>query len=135
MGRETVLCATDRPSEALRFLALAHSHSRQAYTVAQAAEVFKVSVRKLSRLSIACLSYPPGLIIDLVRIVSVANEIRATETALKDVSFRHAFPHPSAMGRLFHRFVGVSPGVYRTGARLQRLSESDQEWPKSVSES
>jgi len=80
-----------------------------------------VSVRQLYRLCLAELQFPPGTIIDLARIESVASEILTTSRSLTSIAREHAFNHFSDMRRVFIRFVGMRPGLYRrTGPPPQR---------------
>lgn len=130
--RRHLLSPHGRPAQAVQFLALVREHAREAYTVPQAAGVLCLGISTLRRLTGLWFSSPPGIIIDLCRILSVANEIRSTEGSIKAIAGGHGFRDASAMGRLFRRFVGVSPKAYRSGSRLlalseiaQRLSETD----------
>jgi len=84
------------------------------------------SLRSLARWSMGWFELPPGTIIDLTRICSIAEEIHASDQPLKAIAAGHGFDSPSSMGRLFLRYSGTTPALYRRGYRLGRPAESAQ---------
>jgi AraC-like DNA-binding protein len=125
IDRENILSPTGRPPQAIRLLSVARDHAREAYTVPQVAEALRLGLSTLRRLSCQWFGVPPSLIIELRRILSVANEIRITESAMKVIAGGHGFPGTSSMDRLFLRFVGMPPGAYRMRSRLLAVSENE----------
>jgi len=98
-----------------RFLDLAKAQARSVLTLPEAAARLGVGVRQLYRMSMRGLGYPPGIVLDLFRIESVAGELTGTALSLATIARGHLFCDLSAMSRQFRRFVGVPPGSYRAG--------------------
>ncbi len=122
--RAHIFSLDGRPSLAKRFVELARSHARDPYSVPEAASALRMGVRTLARYSTAWFDLPPGLVIDLARISSVAEKIRGTEEPLKSISSTHSFQSTSTMSRLFRRFLPMSPAMYRAIFGLASLAET-----------
>jgi AraC-like DNA-binding protein len=124
--REQLLSPTGRPALARRFVDLSRAHARDHYSVPEAARDLGVGRRTLERCSVAWFDLSPALIIHLVRILSVSNDLRDSDEPLKAIAEKHAFRSPSNFGRMFARFVGVPPRLYRQLSRLRPLTQFGQ---------
>jgi AraC-like DNA-binding protein len=105
------------------FLRLIRERGHGTLSLPEAAEALGIGRSTLERLSVLWFGVPPGVIIDLERISSVARELGDTEEGLKRIASGHAFDSSSTMGRLFRRFVGLSPRAYRQNSRLRSVRE------------
>lgn len=94
-------------------LTLVQENSHSGLTVREVAGAMRVSIPKLRRQVLAWFGHPPGTIIDLARVARLVVDLEISSDELKGIAFTYSFSSPSAMGRLFKRFVGVSPGRYR----------------------
>ena len=116
--RRTLLSPDQRPALAASFLSLVEERARAPFTVTAAARALGVSRSALERICRASFQLPPGVMINLHRVASVARDLEETDGALKEISVGHSFPAPSIMNRFFVRFTGAAPAAYR--ARLRR---------------
>jgi AraC-like DNA-binding protein len=93
-------------------------NARESQTVPAVARVLGVSRSTLERVSRSCLRLAPGLLIDLVRIRSIARDLRDTHDSAKSIAWGHSYTSPSNMTRRFLEFTGVTPVAYRHCWRL-----------------
>jgi AraC-like DNA-binding protein len=100
-----------------RFLLAALENDHEECTVAWVAAEVGCGVRALSRLTRQATGHPPRVILALVRVMSVARELDRTSAPLSEIARRHGFPDRASMDRLFKRFVGSRPCLYRARAR------------------
>jgi AraC-like DNA-binding protein len=96
-----------------RFLDQALEHSLGAYSVAVAASELGSSSRQLDRCCRRSLACTPGLLIDLARVMAVAEDLVHSARPLELIAFRHGFHDAATMSRLFVRFTGRRPGLFR----------------------
>jgi AraC-like DNA-binding protein len=122
--RASLLSPEDRPALARHFLKLIREHSREACTVTEVTRVLAVSRSALERTCLRAFDFPPAVLINLSRVVSIARDLRETGQPLKTISIGHGFPTPSIMNRFFTRFVGIPPASYR-GAGLALRAGDD----------
>jgi transcriptional regulator GlxA family with amidase domain len=115
-ARKRLLSLSGRPEVIRKFIRLTRAHVHGALKVPAVAKRLGMNVRFLTRLSVKELGYPPGVVIDLARIVRVAKEIATTQRGFTAIARRYGFPDQAGMNRQFKRIVGVPPGVYRTQA-------------------
>lgn len=111
--RQSILLPFRKTARARRFLALATASDHEPCSVTAMASALGISVRHLSRLSVVWFGHPPGVVINLIRIRSVARELACTSITLETIADRHGFSAASAMSRLFQRVTGTRPGTYR----------------------
>ena len=124
--RAAILSTAARPALARQFLRSCRQYASQSFSVLEAARDLGVGRSTLERLSLAWFGVPPGLVIDLVRILSVSDDLTCTEEPLKIIAQRHAFSSVSNMGRMFVRYVGVAPGIFRGRGRARQARDSGQ---------
>ncbi len=103
-----------------RFLAAARDHDHEGFTVPAAAGAVYVSVSRLHSIVQEALGYPPGMVLDLVRLESVAVAISGSSAPFMNIAETHGYSAPPAMNRQFVRFVGVAPGEYRARTLLRQ---------------
>jgi len=120
-NRLRVLNPTGRSRAVRSFLRSARENDHLGFSVPAAAASTGVSLRQLYRLSWGALSLPPGVIIDLTRVVSVADAVEGSALPMMTIARVHGFTDQPAMNRQFMRFVGEPPTVRRAHAVLQRL--------------
>ncbi len=109
-----LLTPTDDRSLLIKaFIDLVRTNDHEPLSVAQAARELHVSVRTLQRYCSGEIRFPPRLIIDLARMVSITSEIQRTDRPLSAIADAHGFSEPSDMRRWFLRFVGIRPGLHR----------------------
>lgn len=123
--RSRLLDAAGRPALARGFLRLVSERARVSCSVTEAAALLGVSRSALERMCRDTFRISPGVILNLGRVESVARDLRDTPLTLQQVSYAHAFPAPSIMSRLFHRFTGTSPGRYRARSRRRPMRRID----------
>jgi len=107
--RSQLLDARHRSHLAQRFLKLARSHDHGNLSVASAAKHLEVEVRQLNRLCHKWFDFPPGVIIDLVRVVSLTKRICSGRRKLSHIAADHGFPCVPALISFTWRFVGATP--------------------------
>jgi len=113
-ARADLLDPSKSPSDIIgHLIALVRAHDHQRFSVTEAARELYMSVRQLHRICNAELNFPPGTLIDLACIESIAMEILKNECSLTTIATNHTFNDSSNMGRVFFRFVGMRPGLYR----------------------
>lgn len=111
--REAIFDAPGCDGVVRDFLELALAHSLEPYSVAQAAADLNSCPRQLDRHCLRSLDYSPGLLIDLARTMSVAEDLVDTEWQLDVIAFKHGYHDAATMSRQFLRFTGERPGSYR----------------------
>jgi AraC-like DNA-binding protein len=94
------------------FVELARIHDHERYTVPEAAAELNVSVRKLYRLILRAFPYPPGTLIALARMNSVAQDVALRAHSLGDIARDYGYSNLSNLNRAFLRFTGVRLGLY-----------------------
>ena len=112
--RSRILAPAGRPAKARRFLEFARTRDHEGCTVEEASAAIQVNTRALNRLCRRWFGYPPGLMLDLARIVGIARELRETRTRLGSLAAAYDYSDPPALSNQFLRFVGLRPGAYRT---------------------
>ncbi len=115
--RTRILSPTVNAERVRRFVKIAREHDHEGYTVPQAATALHVSIRQLHRMSIGALGFPPGIVLDLARVVSVAGELLAGDDSLAEIAEAHRYRDEASMTRQFNRFVGITPRLYRSRGR------------------
>ncbi len=108
-----VLSLEKHAGRARDFLVLAMEHDHETHTVKEAALHLRLTRQHLHRQSLGWFGFPPGVMIDLRRAVSVCSEILNSPGSLGAIAAAHRFPDLSAMGRLTLRFVGLRPAMIR----------------------
>ena len=111
--RETIYYAKACVGVVRRLLKLTLAHSLGPYSVVEAATKLHSSPRHLDRYCLRSVGYSPGLLIDLARTMSVAEDLLDTERRLEIIAFMHGFHDAATMSRQFLRFTGERPGAYR----------------------
>jgi AraC-like DNA-binding protein len=112
-----------RPEQACRFLEAASGCDHEQFTVSQMAEALCTSPRQLNRLSEEWFGYPPGVVIGLVRVMSVVSEISTTSQPLKVIAAAHRFRGKNSMTQQVRRFMGLLPRAYRDRQSISGVSE------------
>ncbi len=111
--RSRILAPVGRPAKARQFLELARTRDHDGCTLEEASAAIHLNARALNRLCRRWFGCPPGLMLDLARIVGIARELRETRTALGSLAAAYDYPDPPALSNQFLRFVGLRPGAYR----------------------
>ncbi|HEU4401052.1 MAG TPA: helix-turn-helix domain-containing protein, partial [Candidatus Polarisedimenticolia bacterium] len=106
------------------FLAFARSRDHQPCTVREAATDIGFSVRQLNRLAGRWFGHPPGILLDLARIASVAHDLEQTSHPIERIAENHGFYDSSTLSREFLGFVGLRPGAYRAWVAAQNMAEN-----------
>jgi len=122
-ARDRIFGKACHPPEIEAFVKHAVDHAHEGNTVQEVARTLGISERRLHRISIASIGFPPGTVLDLARIISVAADLRRERSGLESIAHTHTFPHAAAMSRLFLRFTGLRPGAFRE--HIQRISMSE----------
>jgi AraC-like DNA-binding protein len=108
------------------FVELARIHDHERYTVPEAAADLDVSVRKLYRLILRAFPYPPGTLIALACMNSVAQDVAQRPQSLGEIARNHGYSDLSNLNRAFFRFTGMRLGRFRRsekrGPRAARFS-------------
>lgn len=112
-----------RPEQARCFLETASAHDHEQFTVSQMAETLCTGPRQLNRLSEEWFGYPPGVVIGLVRVMSVVWEISTTSQPLKVIAAAHRFRGKNAMAQQVRRFMALLPRDYRDQPSITGVSE------------
>lgn len=125
-SRSRIVSREGRPAQACRFLETANAHDHEQFAVSQMAEALCTSPRHLNRLSEEWFGYPPGVVIGLVRVMSVVEEISTTSQPLKVIAAAHRFRGKNAMAEQVRRFMGLLPCSYR-GRRVTSIVSEKRE--------
>ncbi len=106
------------------FIVFAVAKKHQGCTVEKAAAAISLNMRRLYRLCLRTLGHPPGVILDLARIVRLAQNLTHTPRTLKVIARAHGYPDEPTMSTQFLRFVGMRPGAYRGHPAHRTLSRN-----------
>ena len=100
----------------------AAEYIRQEYShlqgVEEVAAVFKVSPAHLSRCFKKEMGIPPIEFLNRQRVQVAMNQLLGTEKTVKEIGEENGFSCGNYFGKVFRRYAGVSPEIYRMRNRI-----------------
>ena len=100
----------------------AAEYIRQEYShlqgVEEVAAVFKVSPAHLSRCFKKEMGIPPSEFLNRQRVQAAMNQLLGTEKTVKEIGEENGFSCGNYFGKVFRRYAGVSPEIYRMRNRI-----------------